>query len=428
MSRNRHRTQTRKNARKAFSKADRKETPKEALKEASEEIPKEALPKRQDTFPHGQQERPGADPQDTASGTLPGGRQEPPGSSGGKAAPGKEEGTVFSKTEAAFPVIPETPLAEQSGIPKYDAGYKQEFSNKSHFLHFLKKYVKADWAKELTEENIELCDREFLLDGFLKRQADLLYQVTRGEMSLYVYVLMELQSTVDFTMPLRFFALIFGLLLRIFLDTPEKERARKDFRLPVVLPILFYNGEMPWSAQTQFRQYLNHYELFGRHALNFEYYLVDLYRLEDDYILNSNTIIDNILALDKNRKSSSLPDILTCVAQRFRQLPGSAASDFRRWLEYVLLSATDAANRENVKELMDRLKGDDPKMIHGLQQIIIDEYAAGREAARKESIRKAVLILRELEITDRVILQKLQEAFQLTPEEAQSFVGETPAK
>lgn len=334
-------------------------------------------------------------------------------------------------------------------IPGFDAGYKQELSKPPQFIHFMQKYVKADWCRALTPEQVELCDKEFVLEDYQKRIADLVYKIHLPETELYVYLIMELQSTVDFTMPFRLLTLIFGLLLKIFLETPEKERERKEFRLPAVLPVLFYNGERRWGAETEFRRYLKEYRYFGEYSLNFQYYLVDLSQVANDDILNTNTLIDNILALDKNRKSERLGDILDSVMKRMEELGENDRISFQKWLEYVLLASANKENEEAVKQLIEMIregKGE-TKMIHGIQVIIRDEYnrgvndgkEEGREEGRAEGesqklvqqickkLRKgktAALIAEELEEDLSVILSLCEIALNYGPDYDEKSVFE----
>lgn len=291
--------------------------------------------------------------------------------------------------------IPDTSLeyaGTEQDIPKFDAGYKQELAKPGPFLHFVQKYVKADWSAGLTPEQISLCDKEYVLQDYQKRSADLVYRIHLKAQTLYVYLIMELQSRVDFTMPFRLLTLIFGLLLKIFLETPEAERERKDFRLPVVLPILFYNGKSQWSAETEFRNYMEGSGYFGEYSLNFKYYLVDLSQIKNDDILNTNTLIDNIFALDKNRKSERLTDILDIVIKRMDRLGESDRVSFQKWLENVLLASTRGTNQKTVREIIDMIhsgKGGG-KMIHGIQVIIQGEYNRGI-AERKARILTSMI-------------------------------------
>lgn len=129
-------------------------------------------------------------------------------------------------------------------------------------------------------------------------------------------------------------------------------------------------------------------------SLNFQYYLVDLSQIENADILNTNTLIDNILALDKNRKSEGLGDILERVMKRMEELGEDDRISFEKWLEYVLLASANGENEEAVKRLIEMIRQGrgDAKMIHGIQVIIRDEYnrgvndgkEVGREKGREE--------------------------------------------
>ena len=204
-------------------------------------------------------------------------------------------------------------------------------------IHFLRKYVKAPWAKDLKPENITLCDKEFVLQDFAKREADLIFKVRLYGREFYIYLLMELQSTVDFTMPFRLLIYMSNLWLKIFRSVPEKVRERKEFRLPVILPILFYNGEDRWTAVRQFSAYQEGGSEFGKYVLDFEYYLVDLSQIKEEDILSTNTLMDNIMALDKNQSADDFTKTLKLLAERITELPKADQADFIDWMENVML-------------------------------------------------------------------------------------------
>ena len=314
---------------------------------------------------------------------------------------------------------------QEKNLPQYDAGYKEELSKKEEFIHFLKKYVQAPWASGLCADDVELCDKEFVLEDYKKRTADLVYRIHIGKLDIYCYLIMELQSSVDFTIPFRLEAYMFSLHLKVFLGESEEVRNRKDYRLPVVIPILFYNGEHPWTAIKQFSHYQNGFEIFGRHVMDFEYYLVDLTQITDDYILSSNKLIDNILALDKNKRNGSkLTELLEHIEARLHELTEDEQVSFGKWLEYVLLAATRGANEESVRLLIEKLKGDAHLMIHGLQKIIIDEYDAGFEKGIKTGIEAFILDNLEMHIPPEQIIEKIRKRFDLDEETARGYLRE----
>lgn len=131
----------------------------------------------------------------------------------------------------------------------HDKGYKRRLSNPREFLHFLRKYVKADWAKDLQESQLRLCDKEYIDKDYEGREADLVYEVTKADgEKMIIFILQELQSTVDYTMIFRILMYVVSILLRYFMNTEKKVREQKDFKLPAVVPIVFYNGEESWTA------------------------------------------------------------------------------------------------------------------------------------------------------------------------------------
>lgn len=329
-----------------------------------------------------------------------------------------------------------TPTKDEN-TPAYDAGYKKQLANKTEFLHFLNKYVKAPWAALLRPEDIELCDKEFFLEDCRKREADLVYRIhfrergatetypdSPGETVIYCYLIMELQSSVDFTMPLRFLTYVFALLLRIFLDEDPKVRERKDYRLPTVVPILFYNGKRPWSAVSRFADYQKGGEWFGGHLVDFEYYLVDLSRISEEYILNTNHLIDHILALDKNKNDSSqLLRILDVLEERIMQLPEDNQISLWDWMEHVLMAICNDKTKDQIQHLFKK-KGARNEMIHGLQELILNERREGYlegicQGISQGGIQTLIQDNIEIGISKTTILEKLQRRFSISPEEAE---------
>ena len=71
------------------------------------------------------------------------------------------------------------PDADSPGVTTpHDNGYKKSLSRPSEFLHFIKKYIRADWMMELKESDLILCDKEMLERDYEGKEADLLYRVS----------------------------------------------------------------------------------------------------------------------------------------------------------------------------------------------------------------------------------------------------------
>ena len=272
----------------------------------------------------------------------------------------------------------------------HDKGYKRNLSNPKEFLHFLQKYIGDDWTKDIKVSQLKLCDKEFVGPDYEGREADLLYELTEPDgQKTYLSVLDELQSSVDYTMIFRILLYIVSALQRIFLTTDEKTRKRKDFRLPAIIPIVFYNGSRKWNAVTELREYQLNSNIFGSHVLNLKYYLVDLSQISETFILNSNTLLDNIMYCDKARKRTEFAEILSTVMERALKLDMQDRQELVNWIDNTLLPK--AENKEKIKEMIgEYLKkgGDRMEFQHNLARYVDEDRKKNRREGRKEGEKK----------------------------------------
>jgi len=61
---------------------------------------------------------------------------------------------------------------------RFDKGYKNIFSKKQHFIHFLKKYIKADWVDKIDENALDLIDKTFIDADFKQKESDVIYKLS----------------------------------------------------------------------------------------------------------------------------------------------------------------------------------------------------------------------------------------------------------
>lgn len=268
----------------------------------------------------------------------------------------------------------------------YDKGYKKSLSRPSEFLHFLKKYIGEEWMMRLEVSDLSLCDKEMLERDYEGKEADLLYRVSMPDgREVFIFILQELQSYVDYTMVFRILVYVVNTLVKYFLDRDKNEREQSGFRLPAIVPILFYNGQERWTAARSLREYQNSGDIFGSHILNLEYYLVDLSEIEEEYILSTNTVLDNIMYCDKFRRKLELAGALRTAYGRIGKLGLQEREEFRNWVKYILLSV--CGNKEAVVEEILNWAGDgedDMAFKYNIIRAFEDERAEGKEEGKEE--------------------------------------------
>ena len=116
----------------------------------------------------------------------------------------------------------------------HDSGYKYLLYSKKAFVQLIRSFVKTGWADQIDEASLVRIDKSFILQDFKDKEADVVYRAQLKDQEVIFYVLMELQSTVDYLIPYRLLLYMTEIWRDIFKNVSEKEAKRKSFRLPVI--------------------------------------------------------------------------------------------------------------------------------------------------------------------------------------------------
>ena len=126
-----------------------------------------------------------------------------------------------------------------------DPNYKRLFSFPRMVEDLLRGFLPGSWLDEVDFSTLQKLPTEYVSDELLKRHGDCVWRVhrRRGEW-LYLLVVLEFQSTAEPRMALRI--LTYTSLLYQELVRNDALDARE--RLPPVLPVVLYNGDLRWRA------------------------------------------------------------------------------------------------------------------------------------------------------------------------------------
>lgn len=90
----------------------------------------------------------------------------------------------------------EKPQEKRDPTP-HDASYKSIFSNPEVVKDLFSGFIHQDWTAKMDYSSLELQNASFVTDDLGPRISDLVWKVSVGEESVYVYLLMEFQSESD---------------------------------------------------------------------------------------------------------------------------------------------------------------------------------------------------------------------------------------
>ena len=130
-------------------------------------------------------------------------------------------------------------------MAEHDHGYKLLFSHPRMVEDLVRGFVPGGWVEELDFASLERVPASYVGEELEGRASDLVWRLRRrGEGWIYVYLLIEFQSTVDRFMALRVLTYV-GLLCQ---EVVREGGLSPEGKLPAVLPIVLYNGRERWTA------------------------------------------------------------------------------------------------------------------------------------------------------------------------------------
>ncbi len=214
----------------------------------------------------------------------------------------------------------------------HDKSYKTLFSNKEIFLNLLQDFTEHTWSKEMNPEQLILVDKSYILSDYEELEADIVYRGKVGEQEVIFYVLLEFQSSIDYSMPIRLLFYMVEIWRDVLKDVRVEEIKKKTFKLPAIIPIVTYNGIEQWYVPTRFRDKIDTPERFGENLLDFEYLLLDVNRYGKAELIEKQSIASAIFLLDQKTDVEEYLSRIVTIAQAFNRLTDRERLELKNWI------------------------------------------------------------------------------------------------
>ena len=209
----------------------------------------------------------------------------------------------------------------------HDSGYKELFSNRTIFRQLIQTFVDADWVSELDFESCQTLDKSFISEHYKETESDLIYRVKFKGSEIYIYILIEFQSTVDHFMALR----VLNYITNFYMDYIISNKGVK--KLPTVFPIVLYNGDSRWSAPINIKDLIEDYPALGEYGLDFQYFKIAENEYSRDALLKIQNIVSTLFLAesyyDLDLLETELIDLFDAEADK------QAVSLFLNWLKQL---------------------------------------------------------------------------------------------
>lgn len=224
-----------------------------------------------------------------------------------------------------------------SEFDSHDNTYKLLFSHPQMMIDLLQGFVHEPWVEALDFSTLEKVSGHYVSDDLRNREDDIIWRVKAHNEWLYVYLLLEFQSTIDRFMAVRLMTYI-GLLYQ---DLIKSKTVKKHDKLPPVFPVVLYNGKKRWNAATQLS------DLIADLPKNISHYKPNLhYLVLDEGLYNSdelNPLKNLVAAVFRLENAKTHTDIIAVVDDLLLWLKSPEQESLNRhftvWIKRVLRSA-----------------------------------------------------------------------------------------
>ena len=279
---------------------------------------------------------------------------------------------------------------------EHDVGYKFIFSHRETFLELLRGFVKKDWVNLVRSEDLMLVDKSYVLEDFSEEESDIVYKANVNGRDVIFYILLEFQSSVDYRMPMRLLFYIVEIWREILKNTSKRERRRKDFRLPAVVPMVLYNGKNSWTAYRNFRDILSGSELFGDNVIDFRYILFDIYRYDERQLESMANMVSTVFLLDREISREDLMKRLRLTAYALKKITPEQFDILKSWLKGIMKPKLNERSKLEVDEILEKSSQREvDSMVSNLgktiENIVKEGKTKGMEEGRKEGRKDGLL-------------------------------------
>ncbi len=266
----------------------------------------------------------------------------------------------------------------------HDASYKLLFSHAEMIKDLLQGFVPQSWVQAVDFSTLEKVNASYVTDDLRDRHDDVVWRVRFQEHWLYVYLLLEFQSTVDRFMAVRILSDT-GLLYQ---DLIRSHSLHQD-RLPPVLPIVLYNGEPRWKAAVELSELIHPApQELQAYQPQQRYLLLDEGAHQEHALVGMRNLVAAVFRLENNRGAE---DVLAVVTALLDWLQDPQQTSLRRaftiWIQRVILAESNDTPREPLIELDEVRTMLAQRVQQWKQEWRAEGLAAGRAEGRAEGLK-----------------------------------------
>jgi predicted transposase/invertase (TIGR01784 family) len=182
-----------------------------------------------------------------------------------------------------------------------DHPYKRLFSHPEMIADLIRGFLDPELVSGCDLSTLERCNGSYVTDDLREREDDIIWRLAYGDRTLILYLLIEFQSKPDYSMPVRimsYMALLWQDLIRSGVIVPSA--------IPGIIPIVLYNGEIPWKVPHDIRETILMPKPVSRFIPSVPYLLIDELRLSVHHLMEVRNLAACLFGLEQSSEPLEL--------------------------------------------------------------------------------------------------------------------------
>ena len=238
---------------------------------------------------------------------------------------------------------------------KHDIAHKEFYSHPENVKDLIQGFVALDCVAEFDFDTLERDNDSFVEKEKNERHDDIIWRLKWRDRWVYVYILIEFQHKVDKAMPVRIMSYVSLLYLNLLNNKKLNYGKRK--KLPVVLPIVLYNGQSKWTAKRNIQDMVEKApDEMAMYVPKLSYYFIDEIHPEankkDSVLDGLANSVAAIMKLQRTLSSEEFYEFINKVKKLIKdEKQKQKFETFITFLLRYLSSAYDKPEYEKVRDL-----------------------------------------------------------------------------
>ncbi len=265
----------------------------------------------------------------------------------------------------------------------HDKLFKEVMGDIETAKSFIQNYLPPKIVRSIDPESIAIETDSYLEKDLSEYFFDLLFRVKMQQEEGYVYLLFEHKSKVDKHVNLQ----LLGYMTSIWKKTVPRP-------LPVILPVVFYQGREKWEAPQWFSNRFSNYNRMGEdlkdYIPDYKYELFEISSLRDEEVKGAKRlrIYLDVLRLRALRGKAAIREAMLRVALTISELPRTEANErFFQVCTIYLFETMGGETFQQLSELMETVSEERSEKMQTIADMLRQE---GREKGREEGLEKGM--------------------------------------